>query len=149
MQQNEEVTEKRSLKNYYDTWGTLCFPYFQNLFCDNSDLNFSSRESSSLLGKKQSSFFRANKEHVTTRWNLASLSSSGTVLDWKINKFWFWGSLLGLFYAHAHVNVWGQPSTAQVGPRAWTRVLRVDCKCTYLRSHLAAHRENCNHTLCN
>lgn len=63
----------------------LCLLYFQNLFWDRSDINFSSNECISFLGNMLSNFFKANKEQVRIRKNLASLSSSGTVLR-KKNK---------------------------------------------------------------
>lgn len=62
------------------TCGVLCLPYFQNLFWDRSDINFSSNECISFFGSMLSNFFKANKEQVKIRKNLASLSSSGTVL---------------------------------------------------------------------
>lgn len=61
----------------------LCLPYFQNLFWDRSDINFSSNECISFFGSMLSNFFKANREQVKIRKNLASLSSSGTVLRKK------------------------------------------------------------------
>lgn len=70
-------------QNGKDTCAMLCFPYFQNLFWERSVLNLSSNDLISLSGIIQSNFFKDNKEEVIIRWNLASLSSSGTALNKK------------------------------------------------------------------
>lgn len=58
----------------------LSLLYFQNLFWDRSDNNLPSSECTSFFGNMLSNFFKANKEQLRIRKNLASLSSSGTVL---------------------------------------------------------------------